>query len=113
MPNILPKVLGGCSGCFVLVMLGGIALGVLFYLEEDWRGAHELAEAKARWQAAGFSLDAESCIPPRVPDERNLAALPIFQLEPDPETKGMRTDLRLKEAVDADKHGGALTDATK
>ncbi len=90
-----------------------VLLIVLFELEEDWRGAHELAAAKARWASAGYSLEAADYVPPPVPDDKNLAALPIFKLEPDAEENGKLTDVPLHAAVDEDKHGGSLTDSRK
>jgi len=61
-----------------------VAIGIiifLIYTEEDWRGAHEWAATKAEWEAKGESFDRAKFIPPPVPDEQNLAALPLFKLE--------------------------------
>jgi hypothetical protein len=63
-------------------LLGIGLVVVLFYLEEDWRGAHMWAETKAEWEAKGESFDRTKFIPPPVPDEQNLAALPLFKLGP-------------------------------
>lgn len=59
-------------------------LAACFYLEEDWRGAVLWQQAQADIAAQGESLDPKKFILPPVPDEQNFAALPIFQLEPDP-----------------------------
>ena len=63
---------------FVLVV---IALIVLLYIEEDWRGAHAWAVTKAKWEAQGETFDYLKFIPPPVPDEQNLAAIPLFELK--------------------------------
>lgn len=103
----------GCLDYFGILVLLGIVVVPLLYLEEDWRGARELTEAKARWQAAGYSINAADYYPPPVPDAQNLAALPVFQLEPDPkDTRNPkpRVDVRLRAATDEDTHGGPLVD---
>jgi len=88
----------------------------LLYLEEDWRGARELAAAKQRWQDAGYSLNPTDYYPPPVPDEQNLAALPIFNLEPDPKDPNhpkSLLDVRLREATDERQHGGWISSNDK
>jgi hypothetical protein len=67
---------------FLKFILGIIALIILFYVEEDWRGARAWAATKAEWEAKGESFDYNKFIPPPVPDDQNLAALPLFKLEP-------------------------------
>jgi hypothetical protein len=67
---------------FVIFM---ITLVVLFYVEEDWRGARAWAATKAKWEGRGVSFDLNTYLPPPVPDSQNLAALPIFKIEPDPD----------------------------
>ena len=73
---------------FLIFCLAVVALVVLFYVEEDWRGAHAWAATKAKWEAKGESFDLRKFIPPPIPDDQNLAALPLFKLEydssPDP-----------------------------
>jgi len=66
---------------FLKFVLGCIAFVVLVYVEEDWRGAHEWAATKAKWEAKGETFDYSKFIPPPVPDEQNLAAIPLFKLE--------------------------------
>ena len=55
---------------------------VFFYAEEDWRGARAWAATKAEWEAKGESFDYNKFIPPPIPDDQNLAAIPLFKLEP-------------------------------
>ncbi len=72
----------------VKTVLWGATLAVLFYVEEDWRGARAWAATKAEWEARGESFDYARLIPPAVPDRENLAMLPIFQVVPDPGRPG-------------------------
>lgn len=67
---------------FLKFVLAIIALIVFFYVEENWRGAHAWAVTKAKWEAKGESFDYKKFIPPPIPDDQNLAALPLFQMEP-------------------------------
>ncbi len=62
-------------------ILGLVALIVLLYIEEDLRGAHAWAVTKAKWEAKGETFDYAKFIPPSVPDEQNLAAIPLFELK--------------------------------
>jgi hypothetical protein len=62
-----------------------VTIIILFYVEEDWRGARAWAAAKAEWEAAGESFDYSRLVPPPVPEAENFAALPLFKLTPDPE----------------------------
>jgi hypothetical protein len=67
---------------FLKIVAWTITLIVLFYAEEDWRGARAWAATKAKWEARGESLDYAKFIPPPVPDAENLAAIPLFKMEP-------------------------------
>lgn len=71
-------------------------LVVLFYAEENWRGARAWAAAKRDLQAKGESLDLNDFIPPPVPDERNLAMAPLFvrayHYQFDPKTRQLTFD---------------------
>jgi hypothetical protein len=67
---------------FLKFILWAVTLIILFYVEEDWRGARTWAATKAEWEAKGESFDYNKFIPPPVPDDENLAALPLFKLEP-------------------------------
>ena len=73
---------------FLKFVFAVIALIVLFYVEEDWRGARAWAATKAKWEAKGESFDYNKFIPPLVPDEQNLAAIPLFKIEPDKNSAG-------------------------
>src|ERR1700749_1310395 len=68
----------------VKAVLWTAPLILLFYAEENWRGARAWAATKAAWEAKGESFDYTKLIPPSVPDSENLAALPLFKLERDP-----------------------------
>ncbi len=90
---------------FLKFILAMIALVILLYVEEDWRGAHAWAATKAKWEARGESFDYNKFIPRPVPDDQNLAALPLFKLESEkgldgtsymgvgPLNRAMRSDL--------------------
>jgi hypothetical protein len=67
---------------FLKFILVSVTLIILFYVEEDWRGARAWAATKAEWEAKGESFDFNKFIPPPVPDDQNLAAIPLFKLEP-------------------------------
>jgi hypothetical protein len=67
---------------FLKFVLGAITLIIFFYVEEDWRGARAWAVTRAKWEAKGESFDYAKFIPPPIPDDQNLAALPLFKLEP-------------------------------
>ena len=66
---------------FLNFVLAIIIFVILFYAEEDWRGAHAWAITKAEWEAKGESFDYKKFAPPVVPDDQNLAAIPLFKLE--------------------------------
>jgi hypothetical protein len=70
-----------CSWGFLKFVLWTITLIIFFYVEEDWRGARAWAATKAEWEAKGESFDYTKFIPPPIPDDQNLAAIPIFKLE--------------------------------
>jgi hypothetical protein len=81
---------------FVLVVA---TLVVLLYAEEDWRGARAWAATKAKWEARGETFDFKKLLSPRIPDDQNLAALPFFKMEPDPENHGVLAPLALNRAL--------------
>ena len=72
--------LGGCAGLMALAPLVLAVLIAFFYVEEDWRGAHAWAQAKADIEAKGETLDPEKFIPAPVPDAENFGALPYFKV---------------------------------
>jgi hypothetical protein len=65
---------------FLKFVLWTVTLVVLFYVEEDWRGARAWAATKAKWEAKGETFDYAKFIPPAVPDNENLGAVPLFQM---------------------------------
>jgi hypothetical protein len=91
---------------FLKFVLISITLVILLYVEEDWRGARAWAATKAKWEARGVSFDFNTYLPPPVPDDQNLAALPLFKLEPDPdpdsERHGYPVPLALRRAFSHD-----------
>jgi hypothetical protein len=84
---------------FLKFVLWAITLIVLFYVEEDWRGAHMWAQTKAKWEAKGESFDYSRLIPPPIPDSENLGAIPLFKLAPEPESGGQPGPHALREAL--------------
>ncbi len=76
------------SWSFLKVVLIAITVIVLLYAEEDWRGARAWAATKARWEARGETLDFKDFIPPPIPDDQNLAAIPAFRLEQVRDSRG-------------------------
>jgi hypothetical protein len=92
---------------FLKFVLWAVTLIIFLYVEEDWRGARAWAATKAEWEAKGESFDFNRLIPPPVPDEQNLAAIPLFKLEPDldPENKGNLAPLALHRACRAGQRG--------
>jgi hypothetical protein len=83
---------------FLKFVLIAITLIILLYVEEDWRSARAWAATKAKWEARGVSFDFPSYLPPPVPDDENLAALPLFKMEPDPANRGNLGPLTLNRA---------------
>jgi hypothetical protein len=61
----------------ILILPGMLLLvALLFYGEEDWRGKRSWEMCKRNLAAKGQLLDAQSLIPPRVPDEQNVLKAP-------------------------------------
>lgn len=73
---------------FVKFILWTVTLIVLFYAEEDWRAARAWAATKAKWEAKGETFDRANFTPQPIPDNENLAALPLFKIEMVEWTKG-------------------------
>jgi hypothetical protein len=65
---------------FLKIALWTATIIVLFYAEEDWRGARAWAGTKAKWEARGHSFDLDTYVPPPIPDDQNLAAIPLLRL---------------------------------
>jgi hypothetical protein len=66
---------------FLKFVLWTITLIVFLYVEEDWRGARAWAATKAKWEAKGETFDLNRFTPPPIPDDRNLAAIPLLKME--------------------------------
>src|ERR1700722_9714892 len=64
---------------FLLAAL--ITLVALLLAEENWRGARAWQSYKREMEAKGESFDAARLIPPKVPDNQNLAMIPFFTSE--------------------------------
>ena len=54
-----------------------VALILLGYAEENWRGKHEWEKFKHEWEAKGEHFNFASIVPPTVPDEQNFALTPV------------------------------------
>lgn len=97
---------------FLKFVLWMITLIILFYVEEDWRGARAWAATKAKWEAKGETFDIMRLAPGPVPDDENLAALPLFKMEPDPdpdsERHGYLAPLTLHKAFSVDWADGKM-----
>ena len=62
-----------------LVAVAGLAaVVVVFYLEEDWRGASAWKSYKLQLAARGEITDRSQLVPPTVPDDQNLASTPFL-----------------------------------
>jgi hypothetical protein len=100
------------SSGFLKFVLWTTTLIVFFYVEEDWRGARAWAATKAKWEAQGETFDFMRLAPRPVPDDQNLAALPLFKMEPDPdpdpERHGYLVPLTLQKAFSWDWEKSAL-----
>lgn len=53
----------------------------LSYAEEDWRGKHDWEKFKRQLEAKGENFDAQSVVPPAVPDDQNFAMSPVWIAE--------------------------------
>lgn len=69
-----------------------------FYVEEDWRGERAWANAQKRWESEGISFDAQQFSPPAIPDDQNLAKIPLFALKP--YLQGYSEPIALREALE-------------
>lgn len=63
-------------------------LAVLFYAEENWRGARAWNKYRQQLEASGAQLDLAAFIPKPVPDEQNFAATPFIKAWFDGEKRG-------------------------
>ena len=85
-----------CSWFFLKIVLWIATLIVLFYVEEDWRGARAWAATKTKWEAQGELFDINRFIPSPIPDDQNLAAIPLFDQTP---VNGVMTPVALQKAL--------------
>ncbi|MEI9999853.1 MAG: hypothetical protein WDO13_12195 [Verrucomicrobiota bacterium] len=95
---------------FLILLFHAVTLVIivlLFYAEEDWRGAHLLTKTKAAWQARGESFDPGHFLTAAVPDGLNLAAAPLFKMQYEPKEDSW-APRALDEAFDPLRHGGPL-----
>ena len=53
-----------------------VTLVAVFYLEEDWRGWHAWQNCRRELEAKGIKVDQKAEIPPPVPDDQNVFAVP-------------------------------------
>ncbi len=60
----------------VIIVAVIIALPVLFYSEENWRGKRAWEDCKRQMEAKGAVLDWSAYIPPFVPEDQNFFAAP-------------------------------------
>src|SRR5438034_1095776 len=56
-----------------------LALLVLAYAEENWRGQHAWQKHRRQWEAKGEKFGLAALIPPEVPVEKNLALTPLLK----------------------------------
>ena len=64
--------------CFLLwSTIVFVTLVILFYVEEDLRGARAWAKEKSALEAVGETLDASRFVPPPIPDAQNFGSLPF------------------------------------
>ncbi len=68
----------------LLLILASVGIGIvlcvaLFYAWTDWSGARQLQSALTMLEARKESVRFEDFLPKPIPDERNVAAAPIFK----------------------------------
>lgn len=67
-----------CTRRILIAVIILTGLITALWWEENWRGQKIWEESCARLRAAGEPVDIADIIPPRIPDEENVAAAPIF-----------------------------------
>ncbi len=83
---------------FLKFVLLAFTLCIFLYVEEDWRGARAWVATQAKWQAQGETFDIFQLSPRPVPRDQNLAALPLFKMEPNAADKAALQPLALNQA---------------
>lgn len=64
-----------------MLLASFITLVALLLAEENWRGSRDWQNYKREMEAKGESFDAARLVPPKVPDDQNLAMIPFFTTE--------------------------------
>ena len=73
-----------------------VTLVVLFYVEENWRGARTWNRTIAELKTKGYPTTIAETIPSPIPDENNIAAAPIFAELYDDDGNSVRNALLIK-----------------
>jgi len=82
-------------GCLVAVV-------VLFYDEENWRGKHAWEKYRREREAEGDHFEWSAIVPPPVPDDQNFAMTPLFaELFPKPPEHPRLDAVKLPDCPDA------------
>ena len=64
---------------WILISIAALPiLIILFHLEEDWRGNSQWMRVASDLRGRNEPLDLKDLLPPRIPDDQNVAAAPIF-----------------------------------
>ncbi len=66
-----------CLRRLLIIATGALAILVLFYALENWRGERAWNAYKTALEAKGEHLDFDAFIPPPVPDEQNMLVAPV------------------------------------
>ncbi len=90
---------------FIVPIMAGIAIS-LWYFEENRRGAREWEATLQDIRNHGEPTDYEAMVPAPVPDDLNLAMLPVFRTVPDPQRVSSVLPVGLTEAVAKMEPGG-------
>jgi len=83
----------------VLLFGAALAVGWCFQHEENERGAREWEATVARLRAAGQPVEFQQLIPPAIPDNENLGAIPLFQLDTEQANDKSFDTIRVKSAL--------------
>ena len=73
------QVLFSWPNVLIVVIIGVIALVVLFYAEENWRGEWMWNKYRKGLEARGEDLDFKNFVPPIVANEENFAETPLIR----------------------------------
>ena len=78
-PPIIPSRAVSLRARFAIAGLTVLALILLFYTIEGWRGRRAWRQYEAEMKAKGVELNFDAFIPPPVPDEQNFAMTPFLK----------------------------------